>query len=117
MFSRLAATTRTGNPLALLAAQLELLDGARRQLRKEPVKALEGLERSQDPDESHELGALAAFDPLEGPLADAGLLGKLGLSQTRLNAIPFDPLAQDLGDSGIGEFGFDLYNSSLTATR
>jgi hypothetical protein len=117
MLSHLAPAARPRDSLASLAAKLELLDRARRQLGEKPFEALEGFQDSQYADEGNELGAIAGLDTLEGSLADGGLLGELGLGQARLDAVPRDPLTKDVGDGGVAELGPNLHNSSLTASR
>jgi len=99
------------NPLALLSSQLELLDRAGPQVREESFEALDGVQSSQYTDQSNELGAVAGLDTLEGALADARLLGKLGLSQAGFDAVSLDPLAENVGDCGVGELGSDSHNS------
>jgi hypothetical protein len=101
MIRRSAPAARVRNPPALPSSELELLDRAGRQLGEERVEALEGLESPQYTDEADELGAVACLDTLEGALAEASPLGKLGLSETCLYAVALDPLAKDVSDGGV----------------
>jgi hypothetical protein len=105
------------NPPALLSSKFELLDRTGWQLREQSFEPLEGLESSQYADEGNELGALAGLDSLEGPLADAGLLGELSLGQARFDTVPLDALTQDLSDGCISELVLYLHYSPFTAIR
>jgi len=106
-----------GDPLALLAAKLEPLDWTDGQLGKQTFEAIDRVERSQHPDEGDELGAAAGFDALEGALADAGLLGELGLRQVRFDAVPLDSFAQDLGYGCVGQIRCDSHYSPLMTIK
>jgi len=95
----------------LLSPEPELLDGTGRQLREDPVEALESVEGSQYTDEGGQLRAVACLDALEGALAEASPIGKLGLSETRFDAVALDPLTQDVCDRGIRQLRFNTHDS------